>query len=343
MTFSADTSKVALVTGSSGFIGFHLCNRLLSDGWHVIGIDNLSPYYDVALKQDRQDLLASYPNFTVVNQSVESEGVLLDLFKRHRPSAVIHLAAQAGVRHSIDNPRSYLTSNIAGTFELLEAARAHPPRHLLLASTSSVYGASAQMPYVETAPANHPVSFYAASKKACEAMSHSYAHLYDLPITCFRFFTVYGPWGRPDMAPMKFAKAILQAAPIDVYNHGNMQRDFTFIDDLIEAVARLISTPPVRPKAESVSPGDSLSSVAPWRVVNIGNAQPVALLDFIAALESALGHRAQHNLLPMQLGDVPATWADTHLLQSLTGFCPSTALELGVGAFVRWYRSYYAR
>ncbi len=341
MTHNPATAQVALVTGCSGFIGYHLCARLLGAGWQVVGVDSLSDYYDVTLKQRRQAMLTAHDGFQVVNAAIETSNLLLDLFKVHRPIAVFHLAAQAGVRHSIDAPRSYLTSNIDGTFELLEAARAYPPQHILLASTSSVYGANTAMPYRETDAADHQVSFYAASKKAVEMMAHSYAHLYDLPVTAFRFFTVYGPWGRPDMAPMKFAKAILAGAPIDVYNHGDMQRDFTYIDDLVEAVIRLIPAVPQRLAAGAVQvAGDSLSPVAPWRVVNIGNSHPVPLLGFIAAMEQALGAKAQRNLLPMQAGDVAATWADTRLLQSLTGYAPSTVIGAGLAAFAEWYRAY---
>ncbi len=332
--------KTALVTGSSGFIGYHLCQSLLSAGWRVVGVDCLSDYYDIALKQARQARLTPHANFSIYNARVETAGLMVDLLGRYKPDAIVHLAAQAGVRHSIDNPRSYVTSNILGTFEVLEAARAHPPAHMLLASTSSVYGANTAMPYQETDRADHQVSFYAASKKAAEAMAHSYAHLFDLPITMFRFFTVYGPWGRPDMAPHRFAKAILSGEPIDVYNQGDLRRDFTYIDDLITAIAKLIDVPPVRPTGV-VPNGDSLSPVAPWRVVNIGNSRPVELLDFIAAIESAAGRKSHRNLLPMQAGDVAATWANVDLLQRLTGYVPNTPINKGVVGFLEWYRSYY--
>ncbi len=333
--------RTALVTGSSGFIGFHLCRRLLADGFRVAGIDNLSDYYDVTLKERRQAMLMQSPAFSTVTDSVESPGRLRAMFDEHRPEIVVHLAAQAGVRWSIENPRAYLESNIAGSFELLEAARTFPPAHMLLASTSSVYGANTEMPYAEVQRADHQMSFYAATKKAVEAMSHSYAHLFGLPVTMFRFFTVYGPWGRPDMAPFKFTKAVLEGRPIDVYNHGDMRRDFTLVDDLVEAIRRLIDVAPVRPADGLVPEGDSLSPVAPWRVVNIGRDHPEQLTDFIAAIEASTGRKAQRNLLPMQPGDVPATWADTRLLRHLTDYVPQTGLAEGIEAFVTWYRAYY--
>ncbi|MFP4044303.1 MAG: SDR family NAD(P)-dependent oxidoreductase [Rhodosalinus sp.] len=333
-------SRTALVTGSAGFIGFHLARRLLREGWRVAGIDALTDYYDPALKRRRLALLEAEPGYAHLTDRIEAPGVLADLMAKHRPEAVLHLAAQAGVRYSIEAPRSYLESNIAGTFELLEAARAHPPAHLLIASTSSVYGANEKMPYAECDRADHQMSFYAASKKATEAMAHSYAHLYGVPVTLFRFFTVYGPWGRPDMALFRFVSAMLEGRAIDVYNRGEMMRDFTYIDDLVEAVVRLIDAVPA---TERTCAGDSLSPVAPWRVVNIGNAQPVKLGDFVAAIEAALGMEAEKRLLPMQPGDVPATWADTTLLTALTGHRPGTPLEEGVRSFVDWYLSEYRR
>lgn len=333
--------QTALVTGSAGFIGAALCRRLLDDGFRVIGFDCHSDYYDPALKARREAMLLQSPAFRAVREMVETPGVLMDLFASERPDVVVHLAAQAGVRYSIENPRAYLESNVTGTFELLEAARAHPPRHMLLASTSSAYGANAEMPYVETARADHQMSFYAATKKATESMAHSYAHLYDLPTTMFRFFTVYGPWGRPDMALFKFTRAILEGEPIDVYNHGDMRRDFTYIDDLVEGIRLLIDAAPVRPEGGEVPEGDSLSPVAPWRVVNIGNSTAVQLTDFIAAIEAATGRSATRNLMPMQPGDVPATWADAGLLRRLTGHVPATPVAEGVRRFVEWYRDYY--
>ena len=331
-----------LITGSSGFIGYHLARRLLDDGYEVIGLDALTDYYDVTLKQRRQQMLSQNPGFHVVNDRIESDGVLADLIAGTRPDVIVHLAAQAGVRYSIDNPRSYVDSNLIGTFNLLEAVRATPCDHLLIASTSSVYGANAKMPYAETDKADLPMSFYAATKKATEAMAHSYAHLYDLPVTMFRFFTVYGPWGRPDMAHFKFTRAILEGQPIDIYTHGDMSRDFTYIDDLVAGIRSLMDAPPKRPsKDEGVAQGDSLSPVAPYRVVNIGNSAPVPLMDFIGAIEAALGQEARKNFMDMQPGDVPATWADGTLLSSLTGYAPQTSVQDGVARFVAWYRAYY--
>ncbi|MFI8667042.1 NAD-dependent epimerase/dehydratase family protein [Qipengyuania sp. NPDC077410] len=335
-------TRTALVTGAAGFIGYFTCLRLLKDGFRVVGIDSLSDYYDPELKRRRQQALLQHQSFSVVNEPIETPGLLADLFAKHTPDIVVHLAAQAGVRYSIDNPRSYLESNLVGTFELLEAARWNPPQHMLLASTSSAYGANTQMPYCETMKADHQMSFYAATKKATEAMAHSYAHLYDLPVTMFRFFTVYGPWGRPDMALFKFTKAMLNGEAIDVYNNGEMMRDFTYVDDLVEAVRRLIDAPPIRvDRPQDVDANDSLSPVASWRIVNIGNSQPVQLGDMIAAIEEALGIKAERNLMPMQPGDVPATWADAELLQSLTGYVPRTDIREGVSRFVTWYRDYY--
>ncbi|MBY4894161.1 SDR family NAD(P)-dependent oxidoreductase [Rhodobacteraceae bacterium N5(2021)] len=329
--------RTALVTGSAGFIGYHLCARLLADGWKVVGIDAMTDYYEVALKDARLAMLMESEAFTPVQARIETPGVLHDLFKAHRPEAVIHLAAQAGVRYSIENPESYVEANLIGTFRLLEAMRAFPPAHSLLASTSSAYGANTEMPYVETMKTDHQVSFYAATKKANESMAHSYAHLYDLPTTMFRFFTVYGPWGRPDMAPHKFTKAILEGRPIDVYNHGEMSRDFTYVTDLVDGIVRLIEAVPGDDPVE----GDSLSPVAPYRVVNIGNSESVPLMDFIGAIETATGITAEKNMMEMQPGDVHATWADASLLQHLTQYKPRTQVPEGVAHFVAWYRDYY--
>lgn len=328
----------ALVTGSAGFIGYHLCRRLLADGWAVTGLDAMTPYYDVRLKERRHAMLAQSEGFRAVTGLVEEPGRMAALMDGVRPDAVIHLAAQAGVRHSIDAPRDYVTANLAGTFEVLEAARALVPGHLLIASTSSVYGANPVMPYAETHQADHQMSFYAATKKAGEAMSHSYAHLYGIPTTVFRFFTVYGPWGRPDMALFKFTRAILAGQPIEVYNQGEMLRDFTYVDDLIEGILRLIA---VVPGTVPVGDADSLSPVAPWRVVNIGNGAPVRLVDFVGAIEAALGERATMRMMPMQPGDVPATWADATLIRDLVGPLPRTDITEGVRRFVAWYREFY--
>jgi len=328
----------ALVTGSAGFIGYHLCRRLLADGWAVTGLDAMTPYYDVRLKERRHAMLAQSEGFRAVTGLVEEPGRMAALMDGVRPDAVIHLAAQAGVRHSIDAPRDYVTANLAGTFEVLEAARALVPGHLLIASTSSVYGANPVMPYAETDRADHQMSFYAATKKAGEGMAHSYAHLYGIPTTVFRFFTVYGPWGRPDMALFKFTRAILAGQPIEVYNQGEMLRDFTYVDDLIEGILRLIG---VVPGTVAVGDADSLSPVAPWRVVNIGNGAPVRLVDFVGAIEAALGERATMRMMPMQPGDVPATWADATLIRDLVGPLPRTDITEGVRRFVAWYREFY--
>ncbi|MFO1166353.1 MAG: NAD-dependent epimerase/dehydratase family protein [Paracoccus sp. (in: a-proteobacteria)] len=327
-----------LVTGSAGFIGYHLCELLLAEGAEVIGLDAHDAYYDPALKEAREARLRAHPGFTPIRARVEDAGVLAGLFASHKPDIVVHLAAQAGVRYSIENPRAYLESNLIGTFELLEAARAHPPRHLLLASTSSAYGANTEMPYRETDKADAQMSFYAATKKSTEAMAHSYAHLFHLPVTMFRFFTVYGPWGRPDMAPWLFTSAIMAGQPIKVFNHGDMRRDFTYVTDLVRAIRLLMDA---APGDTPVGPKDSLSPAAPFRVVNIGNGAPVELLDFIAAIEAATGKPAIKQMLPMQPGDVPATWADTALLSRLTGYAPQTPVQKGVAEYVDWFRSYY--
>lgn len=338
-----NNNKTVLVTGAAGFIGFHISQRLLDEGWRVVGLDCMSDYYDVSLKERREGMLLQNAFYRSVHEKVETPDVLMRLFDEERPDIVIHLAAQAGVRYSIENPRAYLESNVIGTFELLEAARAYPPKHMLLASTSSAYGANEDMPYRETAKADHQMSFYAATKKSTENMAHSYAHLFGLPITMFRFFTVYGPWGRPDMALFKFTKAILNGDPIDIYNHGDMSRDFTYIDDLVHGMRLLMDATPKNTDLSGEKPVqiDSKSEVAPFRVVNIGNSQPSKLLDFIVAIENSIGIEAVKNLMPMQAGDVPATWADTALLHKLTGYKPNMELSTGVQNFVTWYKDYY--
>jgi len=330
--------RTAFVTGSAGFVGFHVAHRLLKEDWTVIGLDSLSPYYDVTLKTNRHAVLETFPKFQATIGLVEKPGLIADLLATHKPDVVLHLAAQAGVRHSIHAPRDYMSSNAEGTFELLEAAKRHPPKHVLIASSSSVYGAHHKTPYAEADPIQTPMSLYAALKAATEMMAHSYAHLYDLPITMFRFFTVYGPWGRPDMAYFKFAHAILKGEPIDVFNHGEMSRDFTYIDDLVDAVHALI---PVVPGAKPISDNDSLSPIAPFRVVNIGADSPVKLMKFISVLEDCIGQPATLNMLPMQAGDVQKTWASTELLKDLTGVSPQVDLRTGIQKFTDWYREYY--
>ena len=330
-----------LVTGSAGFIGYHLCAKLLASGAQVTGLDSFSDYYDVGLKRARHARLEG-PGFSAVEGRVETTGLLDDLVARTRPEIVVHLAGQAGVRHSIDAPESYLDANVTGTFRLLEALRRHPCRHLMMASSSSAYGAETEMPYREDMAANLPLSFYAATKKAGETMAHSYAHLYGVPTTMFRFFTVYGPWGRPDMALFKFTRAILEGEPIDVYNHGEMRRDFTYVEDLVDGLTRLAEVPPIPPRDRGPAiPGDSLSPVAPWRVVNLGHGAPQKLGAFIAAIEQATGREAHRNMLPIQPGDVPATWADTRLQEALIGPLPKTPMPQGVARFVDWYRAYH--
>lgn len=325
-----------LITGAAGFIGFHTAQRFLATGAQVLGVDNFSPYYDVALKEARSEILARSPQFSMTRIDIADKAALDEAWGRFAPDLVVHLAAQAGVRHSISHPDAYISANLIGTFNILEAARQAPPRHLLAASTSSVYGANEVMPFRETDKAVHPLTLYAATKAGAEHIGHAYAHIFKIPTTFFRFFTVYGPWGRPDMALFKFAKAMLEGEPIDVYNNGQMVRDFTYVDDLVEGVVRLAG---VIPGEERVA-GDSLSPVAPFRVVNIGQGQPVNLLAYIDALEKALGVTAEKRMLPMQTGDVPATEASVDLLKALTGFTPSTSVAEGVPRFVEWYRTY---
>ncbi len=327
-----------LVTGSAGFVGFHLCRRLLADGDAVLGIDNFSPYYDVTLKEQRTDILKGYPSFSLERISIEDRLAFEKAWSEFAPDIVIHLAAQAGVRHSIDHPEAYINANLIGTFNVLELARRHPVQHLLAASTSSVYGSNEDMPLKEQQRTQTPLTLYAATKGSTELMGHAYANIFRIPTTFFRFFTVYGPWGRPDMALFKFLKAMLADEPIDVYNNGQMARDFTYIDDLVEAIVRLVK---VVPGSAPPFVGDSLSAVAPFRIVNIGQGKPVQLMDYIGALEAHLGRPAKKNFLPMQTGDVPATEASSALLEALTGYVPSTPVSDGVPRFVDWYLSHY--
>ena len=331
----------ALVTGTAGFIGFHLARRLLAEGWDVFGVDGLTDYYDVGLKRARHAILGESGRFTAETLMLEDMDGLGAVAERATPDLVVHLAAQAGVRYSLQAPRAYVESNLIGTFNVMEVCRRTRPGHLILASTSSVYGAGEDLPFRETGMADHPLTLYAATKKATEAMTHAYSHLWDLPTTVVRFFTVYGPWGRPDMALGRFVEAIRRDEPIDVYNHGEMERDFTYIDDLIEALKRLTTSPPRRGQV-TADAADSLSPVAPWRVVNIGPGQPVRLMDFIAAIEATLGRKARLNMLPMQAGDVPTTFANCDLLTALTGYRPATPITTGVAEYCHWHRSYYS-
>jgi len=328
-----------LVTGTAGFIGFHLARRLLAGGHAVAGVDSMTPYYDVTLKQRREAILGDSPDFTNHRLALEDTAGVGAIFAEFRPDVVVHLAAQAGVRYSLENPRSYIDSNIVGTHSVIEACRHHPVRHLMMASTSSVYGANTKMPYAETDPADHQITLYAATKKANEAMGHSYAHLFNIPTTMFRFFTVYGPWGRPDMALFKFVKNTLEGKPIDVYNHGKMERDFTYIDDLIDAIVRVMDLPPELGKP--VSEHDTLSPVAPFRILNIGGGHPTGLLEYIDLVEKALGIPVQRNYMDMQPGDVLRTTASPALLEALIGYRPQTPVSVGVPAFIRWFMEYH--
>jgi UDP-glucuronate 4-epimerase len=329
-----------LITGTAGFIGFHLARRLLSDGHEVVGVDNFSTYYDVALKEARNAILEAYGDaFRVYRIDLEDAAALDKAWGEARPDVVIHLAAQAGVRYSIDHPETYVSSNLIGTFNVLEAARKYQPKHLMAASTSSAYGANTEMPFRESDRAVHPLTLYAATKGATELMGHSYANLFRIPTTFFRFFTVYGPWGRPDMALFKFARAILDDEAIDVYGNGDMSRDFTFVSDLVESIVRLSAVIPGDTPVE----GDSLSPVAPYRLVNIGGGTPSRLMDYIGELERTLGREAKKNFLPMQDGDVRSTVAAPDLLMALTGYKPATPISVGVPAFVEWYLDHRGR
>jgi UDP-glucuronate 4-epimerase len=330
-----------LVSGVAGFVGMHVARRLLERGDEVLGIDNLNDYYDVELKRARLALLEKSPRFGFLKLDVADAAGVAALFRERRPSAVVHLAAQAGVRYSLKNPLSYINSNLVGFTNILEGCRHERVRHLVYASSSSVYGANTKLPFAEGDRVDHPVSLYGATKRANELMAHAYSHLFGLPTSGLRFFTVYGPWGRPDMALFLFTKAMLEGRPIDVFNNGDMQRDFTYIDDVVESVVRVLDSP-AQPDA-GFDPADPspASAAAPFRVLNVGNQDPVKLMVYIEALEQALGVKAKKNFLPMQSGDVAATYADTALLRSALGFAPATPVASGIRRFVEWYRSYY--
>ncbi len=339
---SPPVKKRILVTGAAGFIGFHLSKRLLGRGDAVVGLDNLSDYYDVRPKRDRLAQLEPHEGFRFEKLDLADRAGMEQLFEQESFDAVVNLAAQAGVRHSLEHPHAYAESNLTGFLHVLEGCRRQNVGHLVYASSSSVYGANTQMPFSTSDPVDHPVSLYAASKKANELMAHSYSHLYGLPTTGLRFFTVYGPWGRPDMALFLFTRAILEGRPIDVFNHGRMQRDFTYVDDIVEGVVRVVERPPQGDPTWSGRTPDPASSRAPYRVYNIGNNQPVELMRFIKAIEEALGREAEKNFFPLQPGDVPATYAHVHDLMADTGFRPDTPVEEGIRRFVDWYTEYYA-
>lgn len=334
--------RKVFITGTAGFIGFHLAQLLLDQGFTVVGYDGMTDYYDVRIKERRHQMLLQNERFSAHVGMLEDFDRLHGLMLAEQPDIIVHLAAQAGVRYSLENPRAYIEANIIGTFNVMECARELAVDHLLMASTSSAYGANTLMPFHEREKCDTQLTLYAATKKANESMGHSYAHLWNLPTTMFRFFTVYGPWGRPDMALFKFTKGILDGTPIDIYNHGEMYRDFTYVKDLVRGISLLIDAVPVRPESpEDIPAYDSLSPAAPFRVVNIGNSDKVKLTDFIDAIEAECGREAVRNYMEMQKGDVPATWADATLLKELTGYVPQTGVEEGIRHFVAWYRDYY--
>jgi UDP-glucuronate 4-epimerase len=333
--------RTILVTGCAGFIGFHVSRRLLADGERVVGLDNFNRYYDPQLKQARLNQLLPLPHFTFLKMDIADRGAMHPLFSEKEFDAVIHLAAQAGVRYSLRDPHAYVDSNLVGFVNLLEGCRHQSVGHLVFASSSSVYGANTRMPFSPHDGADHPVSLYAATKKANEVMAHAYAQLYGLPVTGLRLFTVYGPWGRPDMALFRFTRAILDGKPVDVYNFGEMRRDFTYVDDIVEGVVRVMNHPAQPDLTWNSDQPDPATSHAPYRIYNLGNSQPVGLLDLIAALEKKLGKKAQKNLLPLEPGDVPETWSDMDDMAREIGFTLRTPMEDGVSRFVDWYRDYY--
>lgn len=335
------SKKQVLVTGAAGFIGFHLSKKLIEAGFSVVGLDNVNPYYEVSLKEARLNILNGLEGFEFVKLDLADKVGLDDLFQANSFQYVVNLAAQAGVRYSLTNPQAYIDSNIQGFLNILEACRHYKPEHLIYASSSSVYGANKKMPFSVHHNVDHPLSLYAATKKANELMAHTYSSLYDLPTTGLRFFTVYGPYGRPDMALFLFTKAILEGKPIDVYNHGKMKRDFTYVDDIVEGIVRLLPKGPKGNEGWDGNKPDPATSFAPYKVFNIGNNKPVELLRFIEVLEEKLGKKAKKNLMPIQPGDVPETYADIEALENEVGFRPSTSIEKGIGNFVEWYKEYY--
>lgn len=328
------------ISGTAGFIGFHVANLLLSEGIEVFGYDSMSSYYDRNLKEKRHNILKKFSNFFFIEKRLEDFDILNSAISDFKPNIIIHLAAQAGVRHSIDHPKSYIDSNIIGTFNILEIAKKNKPQHILLASTSSIYAANEKIPFTENDKADHQLSIYSSTKKACESIAHSYSHVWKIPITVFRFFTVYGPWGRPDMAIFKFVSSILDDKPIDIYNYGDMYRDFTYIDDLVKSIRLLIEVSPNQ-KSNPVDKNDSISPVAPFRIINIGNSKKVKLINLVEIIEKNLNKKALYNYLPLQIGDVKTTFADNSLLHKLIGYVPQTDIELGVKNFIDWYKNHY--
>ena len=330
-----------IVTGAAGFIGMHVSKKLLDDGHNVTGIDNLNTYYDQTLKQNRLNSLSGYKNFIFYKQDIADKNTIMEIFLEANAECVINLAAQAGVRYSLIDPDTYGSSNLVGFLNILEACRNYKVSHLIYASSSSIYGSNEEKPFKETHNTDHPISLYGATKKANEIMAHSYSHLFKIPTTGLRFFTVYGPWGRPDMALFKFTKAILENKPIDIYNHGNMVRDFTYIDDVVHAVTKLVNIPATTSTNYNTQKPDASTSNSPWRIFNIGNGKPTHLMDYISAIEKALGKEAKKNFLPMQKGEVLETFSDTQSLENWTGLKPGTSVMQGVENFVEWYLSYY--
>ena len=330
-----------LVTGAAGFIGFHLSKRLLKEGFDVIGVDSLNDYYDVNLKRSRLEILENHSNFSFFHQKLEEYDQLSKVFQKHTPQVVINLAAQAGVRYSLTNPHAYINANVTGFLNVLEACRHYEVEHLLYASSSSVYGANTSMPFSVGDTVDHPLSLYAATKKSNELMAHTYSSSFGVPVTGLRFFTVYGPWGRPDMALFLFTDAILKGEPINVFNNGKMKRDFTYVEDIVEGIYRLMSVPPENDKNWDASDPDPATSYAPYQLFNIGNNSPVELMDYIGAIEQKLGKVAEKNFMPLQIGDVPETYADVSALEKKVDYKPATTVKEGVGHFIDWYKEYY--